>query len=161
MHIDDTALDLWKQDQLTEVETSLTAAIATPQESSHHLLATRALIRARTQEWDAAIIDADSVCVIPRLSTRILTLIYIKAIETHPCIIAYIAKSLALVGKGDTDDGYRTCDIAFAPFQSSHASFLLLIKVGDLQSRVSYLLIPLTRPSSSFWPENTVTRYRV
>jgi len=92
------------------VETSLTAAIATPQESSHHLLATRALIRARTQEWDAAIIDAD------------------RAIETHPCIIAYIAKSLALVGKGDKDDGYRTCDIAFAPFQSSHASFLLLIK---------------------------------
>ena len=111
----------------------------------------------RTDSY-AAIIDAERVCVVPRLSTRILALIYIKAIETHPCIIAYIAKSLALVGKGDKDDGYRTCDIAFAPFQSSHASFLLLIKVGVLQSRVSCLLI-LLRPLSSFWPESTVTRY--
>ena len=101
------------------------------------------------QEWDAAIIDAERVCVVPRLSTRILALIYIKAIETHPCIIAYIAKSLALVGKGDKDDDYRTCDIAFAPFHSTHASFLLLIKVGVLQSRISYLLTAL-RPSSSF-----------
>ena len=55
-------LDLWKQDQLTTVETLLTAAIATSQETNHHLLATRALVRTRMQEWDTAIIDAERVC---------------------------------------------------------------------------------------------------
>ncbi|KAF8127990.1 hypothetical protein EV363DRAFT_1343208 [Boletus edulis] len=39
-----------------------------------------------------------------------------------------MAKSVAHVGKGDKDKGYRTCDIAFEHFHSSHVTFLLLIK---------------------------------
>ncbi|KAF8130831.1 hypothetical protein EV363DRAFT_1334567 [Boletus edulis] len=40
-----------------------------------------------------------------------------------------MAKSVAHVGNGDKDKGYRTCDIAFEHFHSSHVTFLLLIKV--------------------------------
>ncbi|KAF8120480.1 hypothetical protein EV363DRAFT_1459149 [Boletus edulis] len=39
-----------------------------------------------------------------------------------------MAKSVAHVGNGDKDKGYRTCDIAFEHFHSSHVTFLLLIK---------------------------------
>jgi hypothetical protein len=43
--------------------------------------------------------------------------------------MGYIATSIALVGKGERDAGYRACDIAFEHFHTSHVSFLLLIKV--------------------------------
>ena len=61
--------------------------------------------------------------------TLALTTIYTKAIEIQPSVIGYIAKGVALVGKGDRHGGYRTCDIAFERFHSSHVSFLLLAKV--------------------------------
>ena len=44
-------------------------------------------------------------------------------------MIGHIAKSVALVGKGEKHKAYRACDIAFDPFQPSCARFLLLIKV--------------------------------
>ncbi|KAN0087882.1 WD40-repeat-containing domain protein [Tylopilus felleus] len=37
-------------------------------------------------------------------------------------------KGVAHVGKGEKDTAYRTCDIAFEHFHSSHVTFLLLIK---------------------------------
>ena len=54
---------------------------------------------------------------------------YTKAISIQPSVIGYIAKSIALVCKGEKYDGYRACDIAFEHIDSSHISFLLLIKV--------------------------------
>ncbi|KAF8123583.1 hypothetical protein EV363DRAFT_1356190, partial [Boletus edulis] len=50
------------------------------------------------------------------------------AIDVQPSIIAFLAKSIAHVGSGEKDKGYRTCDIAFEHFHSSHVTFLLLIK---------------------------------
>ena len=58
-----------------------------------------------------------------------LTSIYIQAIKIQPSVIGYIAKSVALVGKGEIHKGYQACDIAFIHFHSSQLSFLLLIKV--------------------------------
>ena len=52
-----------------------------------------------------------------------------KSIKIQPSVIGYIAKSIALVGKGEKHAGYRTCDIAFEHFHSTHVSFLLLFKV--------------------------------
>ena len=66
---------------------------------------------------------------LPLLHTLMLTLIHTKSIRIQPSIIGYIAKSVALVGKGEKYDGYRACDIAFERFHSTHVSFLLLIKV--------------------------------
>ena len=63
------------------------------------------------------------------LTRTTLTSIYTEAIEIEPSVIAYIAKSVALVGNGDRHGGYRACDIAFERFHSSHVSFLLLVKV--------------------------------
>ena len=58
-----------------------------------------------------------------------LTLFYTgKSIGIQPSVIGYIAKSVALVGKGKTHEGYRACDIAFEHFHSSHVTILLLVK---------------------------------
>jgi hypothetical protein len=59
---------------------------------------------------------------------RALSLIYIKSIKIQPSVIGYIAKSLALVGNGEKDKAYRTCDIAFLRFHSTHVIFVLLVK---------------------------------
>ncbi|KAF8554548.1 protein prenylyltransferase, partial [Imleria badia] len=109
--IDDAALDSWKHDQLANTDALLTAAIATvDQNPSHHALASRALVRARLGQWDAAIADAN------------------ESIKIQPSVIGYIAKSVALVGKTEKHKAYRACDIAFDPFQPSCVRFLLLIK---------------------------------
>lgn len=53
----------------------------------------------------------------------------IKSIESRPSFIGYLAKSIALVGKGERHKAYRVCDIAFEHVHSSHLRFLLLVKV--------------------------------
>ncbi|KAF8439723.1 hypothetical protein L210DRAFT_3504191 [Boletus edulis BED1] len=126
LRIDVTVLDLWKQDQLTKTETLLTAAIAASPHTTHDVLASHALVHARLREWDAALVAAKKVLV--DLFSHTLTLIFTKAIKIRPSVVGYIAKSIALVGKGERNKGYRTCDIAFARSHSSHLFFFLLIK---------------------------------
>ncbi|KAF8415520.1 hypothetical protein L210DRAFT_3585881, partial [Boletus edulis BED1] len=77
---------------------------------NHHVLASRALVRAQLRRWDAALVDAE------------------MAINIQPSVIGYVAKSIALVGKGEKYKCYAACDIASEYFHSSHVSFLLLIK---------------------------------
>jgi hypothetical protein len=83
-------------------------------------------VRARLRQWDAAIADARQVFV---LFSRAPSLIYIKSIKIQPSIFGYIAKSVALVGKGAKHKAYRACDVAFVRFHSTHLASLLLIKV--------------------------------
>lgn len=61
IQIDNAVLDFWKHDQLAEAEALLTAAIPKSQNSTYHLRACRALVRARLRRWDAAINDAKEV----------------------------------------------------------------------------------------------------
>jgi hypothetical protein len=127
IRIDDNALHAWKHDQLANAETLLTTAIHESRNPSHHALASRALVRARLRQWDASIADATEVFV--ALLSHPLSLICIKSINFQPSAIAYIAKSVAHVGKGEKHKAYRACDIAFERFHSVHVTFLLLIKV--------------------------------
>lgn len=121
-------LDLWRLDQFTNAEASLTAAMITSN-TTHYLLASRALVRTRLREWDTALVDAEMVLIALIAHTLTLTLIYTEAIDLEPSVIGYIAKSVALVGKGERHKAYRACDIAFARCHPSHATFLLLIRV--------------------------------
>lgn len=122
-------LDCWKRGQLCNAEALITAAIPASQNTAHHLLATRALVRARLGQWDAAVADAEEVFVALLLHAWTLTSSCTKSIEIQPSVIGYISKCVALVGKGEKDKGYRVCDIAFQHFHSNHVTFLLLIKV--------------------------------
>ena len=130
--IDDAALNLWKRDQLTDVEELLSRTI-TASNTSHHAFASRALVRARLQEWDTALVDAERVFVALPSHTLALTLIHTKAIDLQPSVVGYIAKSIVLVGKRDRHEGYRACDIALELFHSSHVTFLLLTKVCNFR----------------------------
>ncbi|KAF8548773.1 hypothetical protein OG21DRAFT_1489089 [Imleria badia] len=120
IQIDDAALFAWRQGHLANADALLTAAVRDSQNASHDVLASRALVRARLQQWDAALVDADM-----------------------PSVIGYIAKSMALVGKGERDKGYEACDIAFERCHSSHGNFILLVKAiivfmtGEHQDAIS------------------------
>ena len=61
IHIDSAALHAWQHGQLTNAEALLTAAIPVSQDAAHHVLASRALVRARLQQWDTALVDAREV----------------------------------------------------------------------------------------------------
>ncbi|KAF8555626.1 hypothetical protein OG21DRAFT_1483764 [Imleria badia] len=108
IQINHSALDAWKHGHLEHSDELLTTAICQSQIPNHDLLAARALVRARLKHWDEALVDA------------------ITAIDIRPSIIAYIAKSVAHVGKGERDTAYRTCDIAFEHFHSTHVTLLLV-----------------------------------
>ncbi|KAF8430510.1 hypothetical protein L210DRAFT_3764535 [Boletus edulis BED1] len=110
IQIDDAVLDSWKHEQLENAETLLTAAISESQNPAHPVFASRALVRTRLGKWDSALVDAE------------------RALDIQPSIIAFLAKSVAHVGKGEKDKAFRACDIAFEHFHSSHVTFLLLIK---------------------------------
>ena len=99
------------------------------------MLASRALVRARLQQWDAAAGDAKQV--IPGFLSHvlILTLIYTKSVKIQPSVIGLIAKSVALVRTGKKHEAYRACDIAFEHSHSTHVSFILLIKVRVASTR--------------------------
>ena len=66
IQIDDTILDLWRHDQLANAEKLLNPRNPRilPGNRSH-ALASRALVRARLRQWDAAIADTTAVCVAP------------------------------------------------------------------------------------------------
>ena len=126
----------------------------------HDALASRALVRARLRQWDAAIADATKVPV--ALFSHALTLIYIKSIEIEPSVIGYIAKSVALVGSEERHKAHRTCDIALVRFHPTYITFLLLIKVRvPCRPLGCPQLLILPRLSSCLWPESMTTRYPV
>ena len=102
IQIDDAALDSWKHGQREDAETFLTAAIHGDRIPSHRLLASRALVRARLHQWDAALVDAEKVFGALLLHIPTLTLVCTKAINIRPSAIGYLAKSVAHVGKGET-----------------------------------------------------------
>jgi hypothetical protein len=155
IRIDDAAFHSWKHNQLANADALLTAEIHDSRNPSHHALASRALVRARLRQWDAAIADATEVFV--ALFSHALSLIYIKSIKIHPSGIGYIAKSVALVGNGEKYKAYQACDIASERFHSTHVTFLLLIKVCPTTWLPSHPI--LSRLSSCLWRESTTTRY--
>ena len=63
IQIDAAALHSWKHDQLENADALLTAAISDPRNPNHHVLTSRALVRARLRLWDAALVDAEEVLV--------------------------------------------------------------------------------------------------
>ncbi|KAG8221675.1 WD40-repeat-containing domain protein [Butyriboletus roseoflavus] len=108
--ISDTVLDSWKQDRLADTEASLTRAITSSTHPSHHTFASRALVRARLGHWSVAIDDAE------------------KSINIQPSVVAYIAKSVALVGRGNKREGCQVFDFVFRHCDPIHVDLLLLTK---------------------------------
>ena len=76
IQIDDAALHSWKHNQLENADALLTAAMSESQNPSHHVFSSRALVRARLQQWDAALVDADQVIIALFPQTLTLTSIY-------------------------------------------------------------------------------------
>ena len=66
-----------------------------------------------------------------------------KSIGIQLSFVGFVAKCVALIGKGEKDEGVRVCDISFQHFHSEHVTLLLLIKVCDF-ARLwsSFQLVP-------------------
>ncbi|KAF8548112.1 hypothetical protein OG21DRAFT_1607087 [Imleria badia] len=109
IHVGGAVLDSWRQGRLVETETLLTEDIDS-ENPSHRALAHRALIRTHLQQWNAANDDAA------------------KSIKIQPSVIGLIAKSVALVGGGKKQEGFRACDLAFKHCHSERVDILLAIK---------------------------------
>ena len=107
----------------------LTATITTSSHPSHHVLASRALIRARLQDWDAALIDAKKVFIVPILRSLTPTLIYPRLSRFNPpsSPISQRVWPMSEMGKG-------TRLIALAILRSSTFTRLILVFSSSLRS---------------------------
>ena len=76
IQIDDAALHSWKHDQLENADALLTAAISESPNPNHQVFTSRALVRARLRQWDAALVDADQVHIALFPQSLTLTSIY-------------------------------------------------------------------------------------
>ena len=85
IRIDDAALDYWEHNQLANAETLLTSAVNASLYPSYHALASRALVRARLQLWDAAIADATQVLV-ALLSCMLMPTLILRLVHQNPAI---------------------------------------------------------------------------
>ncbi|KAF8139668.1 WD40-repeat-containing domain protein [Boletus edulis] len=133
IQIDDAALDLWKNGQLEEAQALLTEATLASQSPHHHVLASRAIVRARLRQWGAAIEDAK------------------KSIEIQPSIGGYIANSVAFVSRGEKYKAYRACDIAFEHCHPTRAVIVCMAGEHlDAISRVDDLIDTLHLNSTCY-----------
>ncbi|KAF8452058.1 hypothetical protein L210DRAFT_3499164 [Boletus edulis BED1] len=83
-------------------------------------------------------------------------------------VIGFIAKSVAHICKGEMHKGYRTCDIAFEHFHSSHLGFLLLTKIAGwefdlldilIQQRLCEALYALGRTMELLWTKKSTSGF--
>ena len=88
IQIDDAALDAWNNDQLENAEALLTTAILHWQHSNprYDFLAARALVRARLQHWDEALVDAQMVLLTLLSHSLTLTLVPRPSMLNRPLL---------------------------------------------------------------------------
>ena len=157
--IDRVAFDSWKNDQLEDAEALLTAEINKARKSNHHILASRALVRARLRHWDTALVDAEMVLV--ALFSHFLTL---TSFTTRPSMSSrpYSATLQRVSRMSGTGKGTRV--IRPATLRLS-ASIHLMLPLSYSSRSVCSKLDPVHplishRPSSCPWQESTSMRYR-
>ncbi|KAI6014940.1 hypothetical protein EDC04DRAFT_645744 [Pisolithus marmoratus] len=103
-------LKLWTQDGPTNNEMLLSEEMTSASGPNHHLLANRALIRARWKHFAHAIEDVKG------------------SLQVQPSPIGYIAMAIALLGQGDREGALRTFDLAFHDCELHDIRLLLLLK---------------------------------
>lgn len=91
----------------------------------------------------------------------LLTLNYSKSIKVRPSFIGYIAKSVALVGGGEWEEGCQVCDLAFRRCHPRDVDFFLLIKVHICTrwNLIAPQLLIILGQSFYSWPENITMPY--
>ena len=129
IRIENAALDAWKNVQLANAEGLLTAAISTSKNTAH-ILASRALVRARLQQLDAALVDAEKVHAAQLSFISTLTPFYQVHRNSVIChwLHCEICGSCQKAGHRRRLSGVRHCGRALSklclPFPSHQGAFL-------------------------------------
>ena len=131
MCISETVFKSWTQGDLTRAEELLTqGAIAPSNTLCHaHMLAHRALVRARSKQWEMAIGDAKEVSSSGNLAFYVVFTIVCQSIKVQRSVIGYIAHAITLVANREHESALRAFDLVFTEGLPSENRFLLLIKV--------------------------------
>jgi hypothetical protein len=130
LHLSRPAYELCIQGDWKEAETVITEEMTHSSNRSNNSLASRALVRARLQDWNGAYDDAQQVrfcCVL-----HMLVFSRVKSLKVQLSVDGYIAKAIALVGQGESQAGIRAFDLTFLHCSLKEIPFLFLIRVRAL-----------------------------
>ncbi|KAF8547907.1 TPR-like protein, partial [Imleria badia] len=95
------------------IDVDMPISVPDPSASSndiHHVFAHNALLQVRSNNWSSAFEDAK------------------KSIVARPSVMGYIAKTLAQIGIGETEEAMQVFDLAFGHCNPKENNLLLLIK---------------------------------
>lgn len=128
MHLSGVIQELWLHGELESAMEILSRDIAM-NGKTYYAFANRALIQARLQKWDNALVDAEMVINHSSFSHTTLRCIRFQSIDIQPSVIGYIAKSIALCGQGRHEDSMQAFDLSFSYCRTEQVNYLLLVKV--------------------------------
>ncbi|KAG8214921.1 hypothetical protein J3R82DRAFT_10108 [Butyriboletus roseoflavus] len=109
MHLSGVVQELWLHGELESAMEILSRDIAL-NGKTYHAFANRALVQARLQKWDDALVDAE------------------MSINIQPSVIGCIARSIALCGQGRHEDSMQAFDLSFSYCGAEQVNNLLLVK---------------------------------
>ena len=138
LHVSNAVFKLWIRDDLTGAAATLTEEIARASDDTHQELASRALIRARSQDWRAAIDDATEVTLYQLIRVLVLTTVPSQSIKIQRSTMGHIAMAIARIGSGEREAGFREFNFAFERCDPQYIDFLLLIKACVLCGTLRY-----------------------
>lgn len=104
-------LRAWAQGDLVTAEMLLSEEITNTTSPSHHVLANRALIRARLRRVTLALTDVN------------------RSLQVQQSPIGYIANAVALLGQGNREGALRIFDLAFRVCEPRGSKLLSLLKM--------------------------------
>lgn len=129
LHLSRPACELCMQGDWKEAERTITEEIAHSSNPGCHSLASRALVRARLQDWNGAYHDAQQVSFLRISHSLVFTCVHPKSLKVQLSVIGYIAKAMARVGQGESQAGIRAFDLTFMRCNLAEIPFLFLIRV--------------------------------
>ncbi|KAF8121118.1 hypothetical protein EV363DRAFT_1234174 [Boletus edulis] len=112
--IDNEAYVSWRKGKLVSTEDILSNEIERSSTPSHYHLANRALVRARLQQWDRALDDAQA------------------SLSITPSLVARLAKSIAQSGQNRHDAGIEALNHVLESCDQREKDFVDVIKVITL-----------------------------
>ncbi|KAH0838771.1 hypothetical protein J3R83DRAFT_7146 [Lanmaoa asiatica] len=108
--IDDAVREAWKENKMDDAEEILSMQIIRRKGADYSALANRALIRARSHHWDAALRDAET------------------SIDIQPSVTAHIAKGFALFGQQKHTSALHAFNVALHECDGRDKVLVSLVK---------------------------------
>ena len=110
---------------------------------AHNVHSYNGLLKVHSEQWSSAYENAQKVHVGPHLACVTSTHTNDKSLDSQVSAMGYIVKTLALIGRGESEKATQVFDLVFGNCNPNESSSLLLIKARDYCSMAGFSYKPI------------------